>query len=540
MLPSTLIYMLQEAAEAVILVYLANGLGGFFDAVFSLNVEAGLAQMSRFLLCMLAGVFVLPFLSFLGEAVMIYNALKHDRLVLGRFLDKTYSGALSMSEGEVQYRLEEDPIYWRGVWQNTVTDTSAILAATAFLLISAVRISAVYTLVSFAVFLLCLAVPAALRKYRERYDKENREFNTRVGANENLLAHWPCEVKLYGMGEKLLERFEGVFRQYFRKLRLQNIRVETVADGISAIMGQSCTMVILLFGAWMVSARSITPGAVAAMIGYLNVFHFITDKISDLLEVLPERTNLMERMKELYRDAERVEGKTLDGRVTGIAAEGLQFTYRADDNEGEDGRTRNVDYPDFRLKEGEKLRLSGPNGSGKTTLLKLLCGLLGGYRGRILINGAELGDYNIEDVRKHIAYVEQSPYLFQGTVLENICTGDLRAGRESARKLAEELGIAHLLERTVSGGAGELSGGEKQRIALARALMKPDAILLMDEPDNHLDEDSLEWLKDFIAHTQRTMIYVTHGRLTDGQEAGAKLPASACAIAYSLHSSTSL
>lgn len=551
MIPSTLIYILQEGTEAVVLVYLANRLGGFFDAVFALDLEAGLGQMGSFILCILAGVILLPFLSFLGEAVMLHNALRHDKIVLERFLDKSYISAMSMDEGEVQYRLEQDPIVLRSCWQDTVTDLAGVMVAVIYLLLSALRISVVYTGTAFVVSILSLAVPVAMQKYREKYGREKRDFETKVGTNENLLSHWPCEIKLYGMGEKVLERFDAMFWQYFRKLRVPNIMAETIADSISAMLNQICTLAILLFGAWMVSMHRITPGSVAAMVGYMSVFRFIMEKLSDFLSVMPEKRNALDRMEKLYCDAEVAGGNALKGDIFRIETQGLRFAYKeargasgengqaearsangengqAGDGDAreEDGRTEEaaeIRYPDFVLSKGDKLMVGGSNGSGKTTLLKLFCGLISGYEGNILINGMELGSFKMEGVRRNFAYVEQAPYLFQGSVLENIRIGNPEAPEEAAYRKAQELGISCLMERDISPDAGELSGGERQKIALARALMKEDRILLLDEPDNHLDDKSLGWLKDFIKNTDRTVIYITHGRELGIVDSGARM-----------------
>ena len=153
--------------------------------------------------------------------------------------------------------------------------------------------------------------------------------------------------------------------------------------------------------------------------------------------------------------------------------------------------------------------ICGENGTGKSTLLKLLLGLYPDYQGEILINGKELGSLNPVKWREKCAFVEQVPFLFEGTVRENVKLGR-DVSDEEVTQMMERVGIAHLAERRVGGEKTELSGGECQKIAIARALLRNAEILILDEPTNHLDEAAKQWLMDFIQKFDQTMIYVSH------------------------------
>ena len=106
--------------------------------------------------------------------------------------------------------------------------------------------------------------------------------------------------------------------------------------------------------------------------------------------------------------------------------------------------------------------------------------------------------------------MEQSPYLFQGTVWENVRLGRLDAGEEEVREAIRRVGLEELAEREISDDQEVLSGGERQKISIARALLRNADILLMDEPGNNLDKEALSWLEGFIRDYRGTMLFISH------------------------------
>ena len=173
-----------------------------------------------------------------------------------------------------------------------------------------------------------------------------------------------------------------------------------------------------------------------------------------------------------------------------------------------------LDY--LQILEGEVLAVVGPNGAGKSTLLLTLARLLKPERGEILFAGQNVENQPDTIYRRHIALVMQDPLLFDASVFENVATGlrFRRVDRGDIEKWVpmwlERLGVAHLAERR----AGQLSGGEAQRVSLARAMVLEPQLLLLDEPFSSLDPPTrsrlLEDLDALLSETETTTIFVTH------------------------------
>jgi tungstate transport system ATP-binding protein len=168
------------------------------------------------------------------------------------------------------------------------------------------------------------------------------------------------------------------------------------------------------------------------------------------------------------------------------------------------------------ITKGETLAVVGPNGAGKSTFLLSLAHLLKSAKGEIIFHGKSQQEWNNLEYRRKIAFVFQDPLLMDMSVHENIALGlkfrsvDKKDAEERVHHWAKAMGVEKLLERR----AGQLSGGEAQRVSLARAFILDPELLLMDEPFSAVDpqtrEKLLEDLSRVLAEDHRTTIFVTH------------------------------
>jgi ATP-binding cassette subfamily C protein len=180
----------------------------------------------------------------------------------------------------------------------------------------------------------------------------------------------------------------------------------------------------------------------------------------------------------------------------------------------------------FRLKPGESLGVIGPSGAGKSTLLRVIAGALKPANGAIRFDGADAKDWNEEQLASHIGYVPQDPSLFKGTVKENIARFRNHLGADPAVldaevvKAAQACGAHDFILRLPNGydtelswGGAGLSSGQAQRIALARAFFGEPSVMILDEPNSHLDADGEADLVEAIARLKEknvTVVIVAH------------------------------
>jgi thiol reductant ABC exporter CydD subunit len=257
-----------------------------------------------------------------------------------------------------------------------------------------------------------------------------------------------------------------------------------------------------------------------------------------ILEVLGEREPATAVPGTLDRTAGRALAEV--ARST-IRLSGLEVRYP--------GRAVPVlDGVELDLAFGEHVAVTGESGSGKSTLLAVLLGFVVPVGGRVTVGGVDLRDLPLRDWRRQIAWVPQRPYLLRGTIADNLRLGDADAGAEALRWAVEQSGLSGLVERLplgletpVSEGGMTLSAGERQRIAIGRALLRDVPLVLLDEPAAHLDADRESSLRDALGPwlESRTVLVAAHrralvgrvdrtvalvgGRLVPADEAGARL-----------------
>jgi ATP-binding cassette subfamily B protein len=169
----------------------------------------------------------------------------------------------------------------------------------------------------------------------------------------------------------------------------------------------------------------------------------------------------------------------------------------------------------------DNISFVGPSGSGKTTLMKLLVGLYRPQEGNILYNGLDENEINFEDLRKQIGFVTQDTQLFSGTIKENLLFVNPNASNEEIQQALEKASCQSLLKRAENGinsvigeGGLKLSGGEKQRISIARALLRNPRVLLFDEATSALDsiteEEITETIRSISARKEQITLLIAH------------------------------
>ncbi|HET6767988.1 MAG TPA: ABC transporter ATP-binding protein [Chitinophagaceae bacterium] len=175
----------------------------------------------------------------------------------------------------------------------------------------------------------------------------------------------------------------------------------------------------------------------------------------------------------------------------------------------------------FKVKTGETIAFVGPSGSGKTTLMKLLVGLYRPQQGKILYNGIDENNINFEDLRNQIGFVTQDTQLFSGTIKENLMFVNPAAPEEELYDVLNKASCQHLLSRAEKGletmigeGGLKLSGGEKQRLSIARALLRRPKLLIFDEATSSLDslteEEITSTIRDVSATGDQVTILIAH------------------------------
>jgi ATP-binding cassette subfamily B protein len=275
------------------------------------------------------------------------------------------------------------------------------------------------------------------------------------------------------------------------------------------------TSLVLGFGAWHVIQGKITIGELIVMMTYIASVYQPLEQLSLTVGTIHEQLvqftaslNLLDTEPEVKEKPDAVEL----GRARGhVGAEDVSFTYR--------GRNTTLEDISFYARPGERVAVVGHTGAGKSTLMSLLVRFYDPQAGRIEIDGVDLRDVKLESLRDQISVVLQEPLLFSGTIEENIRYGKLGATKGEVIDAARAANAHEFISRlpkgygTMIGERGaQISGGERQRVCVARAFLKDAPILILDEPTSSIDSKTerviLDALDDLMVG--RTSFMIAH------------------------------
>ena len=304
------------------------------------------------------------------------------------------------------------------------------------------------------------------------------------------------EVKIFGLGTHLSERYHEVSERIYE----ENKKVAVKRAGVGFLLNLVSTGGY--YGAYAVVLIRTLAGAIS-----VGTFTFLTGAFSRsrmfIEKILQSFTDISEQalyLKDLFEFFEMEPGiRSVPGALPAPRPIRAGFEFR-DVGFAYPGSARMVvDHINFRLEPREKIALIGENGAGKTTLVKLLARLYDPTAGQILLDGTDLRDYNVEDLRKEIGVIFQDYMRYELLAKENIGFGKIEALTDQDRiesaaqkSLAFQVigklpnGYDQMIGRRFEGGV-DLSGGEWQKFALARAYMRDAQLLILDEPTATLD-----------------------------------------------------
>ena len=330
------------------------------------------------------------------------------------------------------------------------------------------------------------------------------------------------EVKLFGLGRYFIERYRLIASAFYDSQRSQVVRRYLTGFALGNI-STIVTSITYLYIALQAIAGRLSLGALTAYtqaaVQVQNSIQSILSGFSGMYEHNLYLNNLIELMaiQPSLPVAEKPVAvpQPLRGE---IRFEHVTFVYPG-------AETQALTDVSFTVKPGETLAVVGRNGAGKTTLFKLICRLYDPSEGRILIDGIDLRDFEPDDLRRQIGAMFQDYVDYQATAAENIGLGNVPeiANRDSVVSASKQAGSDELISTLPEGydtalgkwfDAGvNLSGGEWQKVALARSFMREDArILLLDEPTSALDAqaeyDLFERLRSLTSG--RTAVYISH------------------------------
>ena len=320
-------------------------------------------------------------------------------------------------------------------------------------------------------------------------------------------------VKAFAQERREAQRFRAANRHNLAVNDKLNATWSLFSPSVS-LLTETGLLVVWGFGIWLVARHSITVGVLTAFIAYIGRFYTRLDSMSRIVSVTQKAASgakrifdILDHVSNVPEPAQPVPMPAARGR---IEMRGIGFRY---------GNRSVIRGLTLDIRPGEMIGLVGHSGSGKSTLVNLICRFYDVTDGAIHVDGTDIRRYGVADYRRHIGLVLQEPFLFFGTIAENIAYGRPDATRAEIVEAARAAHAHEFILRLPMGydslvgerGQG-LSGGERQRISIARALLIDPRILILDEATSSVDTETEKEIQKALDNLVqgRTTIAIAH------------------------------
>lgn len=426
-----------------------------------------------------------------------------------------------------QERLAKGDYVYR---QNTVTNSLAdlVLASTSAIISSIIMIFAILAImfsfnVSLTVFSIVL-IPLLFLTMKMvgpvmgKYNQQLNELASETAAKVTESVDNAETVQAFTLEKKLLTNIDRLWMRGYYLTKMSMLWGKILSDG-NGLLIVIATSTVMYFGGSAALAGKMSFGDLLVFMTYMG---FLLNPVQQLVSQVTTRNKKIidvHRIYEVLSDHEGIEDLRKDNHMPAQITGRIEFqnvSYNYKDNMVLNGVSLTIE-------PGEKIGIIGPSGGGKSTMLKLLPLFIEPISGRILIDNMDIQTVSLQELRKHVAWVSQTPQLFDGTIIENLLDGNVDKHFETD-EVMQAITVANVTEfaerlpmglNTPTGeNGGSLSGGQRQRVAIARSLLKGSPIICLDEPTAALDAKSENYIKDSLAEMiqGKTVMMVTHRR----------------------------
>lgn len=348
-----------------------------------------------------------------------------------------------------------------------------------------------------------------LRGIAQKRRQAEVDVITQAGSDLDMLQ----AIKAFAIEDERRTKYRAAL-EHSRRLGVEQARVGAFVGPVATLIAALSAIAILIVGSGQLDDTTRSPGDLFAFLLYAALLTRPVGALASIYGSYQMARGTLEKLEEVL--GEPIEAGYAEGRAIGrangaIALEDVSFSYPA--------RPPVLAGANLSIAPGEIVALTGENGVGKSTLVRLLLRFYSPDSGRITLDGSDIAQLQVQELRRQFGYVPQRALLAEGTVLENIAYGMSQpdmAAVEKATRLAQAWDFIKALpdgfDTQIGDDGVRLSGGQRQRIALARALLRDPPILILDEATSMYDLESeaafvetcLESLED------RTVIIITH------------------------------
>ena len=378
------------------------------------------------------------------------------------------------------------------------------------------QVDYILALVSLILLPLIIRVVRKYTKKIRKYGRERQDTTGKVTAFTQETLSGIFVIKAFNNTDFVIDKYKDLTKEEFEQA-YKTTKIKAKVSPINEVITTFMVLLVVLYGGYQILVtKKITSGDLISFVTALGLMHQplkrLISKNNDLQDSLPSADRVVEIFDEKIETDVFGEAVKFDEKIQNIKFENVNYKY--DDSNEYVLKNVNLD-----VKAGEIVAFVGKSGSGKTTLVNLLARFFNTDEGSVTVNGVNIKNIPLGIYRNKFAIVPQETFLFGGTIKENISFGKEVTDEEiiTAAKMANAYNfiqedLPNKFETEVGERGALLSGGKKQRIAIARALIKNPEIMILDEATSALDSESEKLVQDALDSLMegRTTFVIAH------------------------------
>ena len=493
------------------------------DALLPADPVAGLTRVALLYLAALIGVFIFEFaqmfiMQYIGQKAMFdlrRQLMTHLQKLDIAFYDRNPVGRLVT-------RVTTDVDVLNDLFSSGLVTILGDLMALGFVVFTMLKLSPALTAIVLGVMPFVILATALFRRTVAQSYRRIRVAIARINAylQEHIVGI--AVLQLFNREQKSCEEFDEINRQH-----MLAFKDTIIAYGwfypVVEVLSAFAIAAILAYGGWGVGRGGITIGVVVAFLQYATRFFRPIQDLSEKYNILQSAMASSERVFKLLDTEPQITAPVVSKRAPEADAR-IEFDHVWFAYKDEDWVLRDVS---FRIDPGETVAVVGHTGAGKTTLVSLLLRFYDTQRGQIRVGGVDIREFDPIDLRRRFGVVLQDPYLFTGTIEDNIRLGTETITSAQIAAAAEQVNLMDFIRSLPEGfdqpireRGSSLSTGQKQLISFARALAHNPRFLILDEATSSVDTDTELRVRDALGNmvAGRTSIVIAH-RLSTIQRA---------------------
>lgn len=501
----------------------------YFVRVFQNLIETVISNMAggregiirlSWIAAMMIGVYLLKGVVYFGQKYLIsYVSYKAVRDIRNELYAKLQSLSLSFysthKTGEIISRVTNDV----NKLQKAIVDSSISLVYKSLTFLGG--IGYLFYLNAQLTLFLVIMLPAMtyiLKIFNTKIRKVSRDVQMKIANVSDVLQETLSAirvVKSFGREEYEYERFSEQNEANFRAKK-KNAQYGAILTPSIEFMASIAFTAILWYGGYQVLQGNMKPSELIAFFTMLLTISSPLKSLTNITATVQKALASAERIFEIIDIDKHIDDESEDiiklNEVNGkIVYDNVNFSYNHDEKVLKD--------INLKANPGEIVALVGPSGAGKTTMVDLIPRFYDPDRGKLTLDGHDLKEIDVDNLRDFIGIVPQETILFSGTLADNIAYGDLEADMDAIKEAAKAANAHNFIvefqdgyQTTVGERGVGLSGGQKQRIAIARAILKNPRILILDEATSALDAESESLVQEALEKLMknRTTFVIAH------------------------------